>query len=341
MNTTLTRCILLTLLIITLSSSLFAIELPLSFNWFSQNNVQYNKSQPNKELKWDEFYRIDIAVDSIKYHDLQLDLLLRSRAEFISSYLELNKIDIVYSLSKMSFWGTTREAGYGKQSHFNPHSLIHPNFDRYLYQDTRFNGVGVTIDNRSNQFHLRLGGNKQNQAIAQLNSKWSISPNFGAAIGFEARAMDSFRRTPVFIGSASMEYHSQLVELRTDIATSYFPKSGRTKEHANSYGQLCLAYKPFAKSSLYLEAVMLQPESVSITQKNFKLSYSYRLKDLCFSPGVEYAKWGNHDDSSIFILNELWLRPEQRIGIIYRLEDSETANYNHYFGVQAVLRYGL
>lgn len=341
MNTTWLRCLILLLLIIGVSSALSAIDVPLRFDWFSQNNVQYNKSQPNKELKWDEFYRVDIAIDSVSYHDLQLDLLLRSRAEFLSSYLEFNKFDIVYNLFRVSLLGTTREIGYGKQYPLNPHNLIKPNFDRYLYQDARFNGLGFIWNNHGNQLQLRFGGNKQNQTITQLNSSWNINRIYHLDIGLEARAMDSFRRTPVFIGSASMEYHSQLVELRTEFATSYFSKSGRTKEHANSYGQICLAYMPNSKSSIYLDAITLQSESLSTSQTDVNLSYNHRLNNFCFSPGVEYTKCGNLESTSLRMLSEIFIRPEQRVGIVYQIEESEESNYNHYFGVQAVLRYGI
>ncbi len=319
----------------------YAIELPLDCTWYSQNGLRYNSSQTNKELNWDEFYQVDIAVDSLHYENVQLDLLLRNRADFLTNNIELNSLELSYHLPGITLFASTRDHGFGKSNKFNPHSLIEPRMQNYLYQDTRFNGIGFKVGRTSTYLSFIIGGNKQNQAISSVTGSWNNGNSLQLELTAEGRVTDSFLRSPVYLGSFSGEYVQDRLHIATTNSASYFPDHGNTTEHINTFSLISLSYQAGTNSLVCFEAEHQKPEFIRSPITNIQASFHHRFHKLALSPGLSYHMINKEEDYGYYLLTEFWVNQHQRFGILYRMEDTQSAKLIHYFGLQAELRYGV
>lgn len=338
----LTKLLSLTFIFLACMQTAFSIELPVVFTWDSLNSGYYTKAQTNKEISWNEYYRIGINVDSVDYKQMHLKLKLSNRADFLNNYMELNEIQMTYATHHWSVAAASKPIGYGKHNSLNPYAVIAPADDEYLYQDSRFNGVAVSYKHNNSNLSLDVGGNVQNQTLMSLSAAWG-KPNDSLSLSFstEARAMDSHWRTPVSITALQLKNITPKVKLNSQLAIGYYPSHDRTKEHFSTFSQVELGIKPSPGSYLYVSALAKELEQSGVMLKQFQTSFSQDIKQFSLTSGLCLDILGSESSNSYHVLGEWRFAKEQRLGIIYRWEENINIPSKHYVGIQAELRYGI
>jgi len=332
----------LTFLLLIFLAPAFSIELPVIFTWDSLNSGYYIKAQTNKDISWNEYYRIGIEVDSVDYKQVRLMLKMNNRADFLKNYLELNEIQLTYSSNNWSVAAASKPIGYGRINSLNPYAVISPTDNEFLHQDSRFNGVGVSYEQNDNNITLGAGGNVQNQAMVSLAATLG-KPGDSLLLSFssEARAMDSHWRTPVAISAVKLMSISSIVKLNSELAISYYPSRDRTHEHISTFTQVELGINPSPINYLYLSAISEELEQSGLMLKQLQSSFSHDIKQLSLTAGLCIDLLGHDASNSYHVLGEWRFTKEQRLGIIYRWEENNNISSKHYVGIQAELKYGI
>ncbi|MDD2229475.1 MAG: hypothetical protein PHY48_08700 [Candidatus Cloacimonetes bacterium] len=336
------KYILVSLFIFGILHSVSALQIPLVFSWDSLNSGSYTETQTNKEISWNEFYRVGIAVDSVVYKQTELKFHAQNRAEFLKNYLELKDVQLTYRLDNWAIKASSQPIGYGIRDGRNPYHLLSPAKGDYLFQASRFNGLRIAYWRGESTFGIALGGNVQNQAIAAIDALWEKSDHsLQFSLSQEARAMDTFWRTPVGISAASADFNTQKLTLHSEFAFSYFPKHDLTKEHISTFSQLELGIKPSPQSFFYVIAESNQLEPKQNALQFFQTTFSYDIASFSLTPGVTIDSFENQSTSSYHFLAEWHLGKFQRVGMFYRLEESSHIKSRHIVGLQAELYYGI
>jgi hypothetical protein len=334
--------LLLVLLFLLSFQVLCAIELPIVFKWDSLNSGYYTKAQTNKDISWDEFYRISIIVDSLSYKHAQLKLQLQNQADFLKNYLEIKEIQLAYGAKSWSVFAASKPIGYGMRNKLNPYYIVSPAQDDFLYQESRFNGAGVGYDDNNAHLTLAMGGNVQNQSMAYLSAAWGKEDkSFLIALAQEARAMDSHWRTPVSITALKLISDTPLLKLSTETAISYYPARDLTKEHFSSFNQIELGICPAPQTYIYVAAETNSIEPSGKALKQFHTALSKELGAFAFTPGFTLDLFDGISSRSYHFLSEWRVAKHQRLGVVYKYEENENITGRHFVGVQAELLYGI
>jgi len=333
---------LISLFILSIFSSVSALQIPLVITWDSSNNASYTEVQTDKEMSWNEYYRIGIAVDSLVYKQAELRFHAQNRANFLKNYIELKDIQFTYRMDNWSASASSKPIGYGLRETLNPYHLISPAKDDYMFQASRFNGLGLAYSKGETTVGISLGGNVQNQSITSLDAAWE-NPDHSLQLSFtqETRAMDTFWRTPVSISAASVNWNTKSVQLHSELALSYYPKHGLTNEHFSTLSQLELGIKPTLRSFIYVNAESMQLEPKQNALQHFQTSFSYDIASFSLTPGFTLDTYDKQSTHSYHFLAEWRMAKSQRLGIFYRLEQNSIIKSRHLFGLQAELSYGI
>lgn len=319
-----------------------ALNIPVVMSWDNSNTSSYNSQQTGKELTWNEFYRIGIAIDSLAYKQLSTSLSFYTVPDFLDNNVLLKDFDMHYNLSAWDIFAMSQIVGYGLPNQLNPHSLVSAINDSYLYQETRFNGLGLSYGKAGVAFAAALGGNVHNQAI----NYWTVDyfnkrSSLKAGLKQEFRSLDSHWRSPVSISSLSAEYWDGLLHLNAVSALSYFVEHERTDSHTGIFaqGEANIASSP--SSYIYIAAMAKDIEPSNQLLQDYRLAYHQGFGRISVSPELAACFLPGMKDYRASVLGEWNLSTHGRIGVFYKLNGRDTDNLTHSFGLQAALQYEL
>ncbi len=318
-----------------------AIEIPLNLRWVSANCFSYAPQQATKELAYSDFYRLSLGVDSLRYHEFGVDIEIRSRANFLQTYMEVHKARLSYHGSKFNFGGLIKPSGYARGFQLHPTVDINPDMDEYLFLPNRFNGIFVEYPSRID-VNLEIGGNLNSQAIGRVSEDIPVLRNNGSVtLVQEIQTFDTHWHQPVFIGAAHFYYHASGLEISSTAAGAYYP----------DYKERAASFSPFfhfeannsigPNYSLYLQGIYkeLNPNGTSHTSLDTALGKKLGKCIISAGSRLDYLK----DDSQIIpYINLRWIPVlKQHLGVYYRyLISGENSNL-HQAGLTAELNFGF
>ncbi|MDD4309356.1 MAG: hypothetical protein PHO32_03170 [Candidatus Cloacimonetes bacterium] len=330
-------------------TGLEGIELPIAFHWDSSNLASIAPSQEGKEVSWNEFYRIGIELDSLRWREFSLYCLLQSNPDYISNNLAIDNFQVSYRKTAWQFIAVTKPIGFGKRDKLNPYYIIDPTIHKYRFSESRFNGLGLNYHTTSSQIGASLGGNMQNQATGILNFLWeNPDESITIAASQTAHVMDSHWRSPVMISSGAIEWNTDPLSLNSETAFSHFIGFDRTKAHNSIYNYTELGWKPSTASLIHLSAEYRTLEPASYLQQQYQLSFNNNIGCISITPGCLMDIYRNEEFYQANLLVNWFLLSAypkdyqtSRVGLLYRAEGKTLKSIKHSIGLQAELHYGI
>lgn len=320
---------------------LFALELPLFVNWTSANSFYYAPDQEDKELNWNEFYRLELGIDSLSYQNISTDLLIRSKANFLSTYLELHEAKLIYTAGKIHFGGIITDNGYTRSNQLHPSGIVNSAMDDYLFMPSRLNGIFLEYSSPI-ILQAEIGGNFHNLATGKFSATFPFMNNSGTlALIQEVRTFDSQWHKPVLISAMQLNYDSPGLAASATTAMAMYPEFESRPSDIVPFAHL-EARKDIDKGiSIYLQAWYreLSPE-ISI-HKSLDVAVSKQLSEFMLGAGSKYDHI-HHDPQYTPYAVLQWL-PEKgkQLGIYYRAIIGDSGSLLHQAGLQAELNFGF
>jgi len=316
------------------SGALGAVNLPLRLTWDSANEFSYARSQPGKERNWSEFYQFGIVLDSLSYQAFSATLELRSRADFLSYGLEVNKLSLAYQIGAVEIAALSEPSGYGKLAELDSEPRLYAGRDDYRYQATRFDQLRISWQGIS----LASGGSSQNRAMLKLGYQAELpGQQIWLCLAQEARMRDSHWGSPVMISSAALNLHRGAVSFAALGALSHFIKYENTPEHNTPYLIVHAKVEPRNWLSAIGTAEYQESEPLGQVSKVFAGSLSAKLNKLVFTPGVVSSYLDKKFISGLTFSADWHFLPAQRVGLLYRCQN--LSQPVHSIALQAQLSY--
>ncbi len=320
----------------------YCADIPLELNWDSANSFYYAPPQTNKSVSWSEFYRAEIALDSLYINDVYASFLIQNHADFLDNQLKLHSFELGYTKGTWQISGATEPIGYGAKSTLNPNHLISPDMDDFPYQATRFNRIKLSKSYRQSSISLALGGSVHNQAIGYAQwTYFGIKPAFTVSLKQEARGQDNHWRSPVSISSLNVSFQNELLRMNVESAYSYFFEMNKTHGHESVYALGEVDISVFDNYNIFALAELKQLEPGSESIQRYQGAVSTSFGQMVFSPGVLYNVLENTAYAKGYLSADYMINHSMRVGLIYGYEGSKIRSGKHSLSLQSSLTYDL
>ncbi|MBP7310651.1 MAG: hypothetical protein KA984_05135 [Candidatus Cloacimonetes bacterium] len=320
---------------------LAALEVPLVLRWNSANTFSYAPDQQVKEIAWSEFYRLDMGIDSLRYHELSLNLEVRSKANFINTYLDLYQADITYHADIIDFGAEIKPSGYALEYQLHPSRIINPDMDDHLFLPTRFNGIFIAYPSAIN-IKLEAGGNFYNLATGRLTEKLPLFNKRGAiSLIQEIQTFDSHWHKPVVIGAAEFNYESPDWAISSTAAAAYYPEYDSRPSDFTPFFHFETNKTLVPGFSLYLQGIYKELNPDKNSHKSIDAALGKKLSKFMLSAGSKLDYIHKNDQLTPYLVLKWIPSPGQQLGAYYRCILSDSGSDLHQAGLTAELSFGF
>lgn len=321
-------------------SRIFAVDIPLSVLWQSQNTVYFDARQHGKEYSWDEQYRAEISIVDFRYSDMILNLTLDTQALFTDPRLRLRELSIGYPKGPWLFEAGSREHGYGRN--FLMDTLPNLNYDAqsYIFQSMRLNSLKISYHTPGRTTELDIGGNVHNQA-SMLVSHLLSNDYLNLRVSSEFRARDNYRNYPVSISAFDFDAHSQNERYITKNAAAfaYHLKWNDLPAEQELYLQSEHSYRIFPTSYLH-SGIVYQKRLYSPSEiQRYRFAVQQDISSFSFIGMTELVSIGRDDLWQYRVISNCHLNQNNSIGIIYEYAKYQSSDSRHKLGLLLDFRF--
>lgn len=332
---------LLPVLALMIPACLFAVDLPLLLRWNSANTFSYVPDQPGKDIAFSEFYRLDICIDSLRYRDLYMDLDIRSKANFINTYLEVHQANITFDAAPLDFGASIKASGYAMSAQLHPAPIIHPDLDAYHFLPTRFNGIFVEYPSRIT-LKFEAGGNFHNLASGRLSERLPLLGSLGSLTFIqEIQTFDSHWHQPVIIGAAEFMYDSPGLDISSTAVAAIYPEYKTNPAELSPFFHVETRKSLSSGWSFYLQGIYEEPNPDRSSRISMDAALAKQISPFILAAGstLDYFQHGNQT-SPYTVLK--WIPAVgQHLGLAYRCIISDSGSTLHEASLQAELSFGI
>lgn len=323
-------------------SRIFAVDIPLSVLWQSQNNVYFDARQNGKEYSWDEQYRAEISIVDFSYSDMILNLTLDTQALFTDPRLRLRELSIGYPKGPWLIEAGSREHGYGRN--FLLDTLPNLNYDShsYIFQSMRLNSLKISYQSPGRTTELDIGGNVHNQAT-MLVSHLLAHDYLNLRLSFEFRARDNYRNYPVSISAIDFDAHSQNERYITKnaVAFAYHLNWDDLPAEQELYLQSEHSYQIFPNSYLH-SGIVYQKRLYTPSQiQRYRFAVQQDFKPFSIIGMTELVSIERDDLWLSRVISNYHLNQNNSIGIVYEYAKYQSSDSRHKLGLLLDFRFDL
>jgi len=317
------------------------IDLPLVFQWTSSNTFSIYPEQIGKQYSWNEFYRLDASIDSLVYKDIQLSLALRSHANFLTTYMSVEKAIISYQAPRFSVGAELIPTGYGIRDEYHPARMVNPAQDDYLFQPSRFNGLFIR-SGRGMVWQAEAGGNEYNLAVGKVSCAYHTTDNAGMIrLSQEVRTFDSHLHKPVSTSALDIHIAQNNYAVQSLIAVAAYPAF---EDKAADISPMMLAealYYPLPGLFVHLSASSSDAYTADYRNTCSEASLGSKYGDFILSAGYTHEHNDFGRQWSATLLCKWHPVSQTSVGIYGSLYDPASGNQYYRFGMQAELSFGI
>lgn len=314
-----------------------ALDIPFFAEFHSDNRRTEWLDRPGSEIVWNEKYQIALGVDSLRRGDLCFDLRLASRANFCEQQILIDRAALALRLNDFKITALTRPQGVAKGYFHQQLWLAGPDFNRYQYAQTRFNGLELRYTASDWQPAVAIGGNVHTQAAGYLGCQGKV----GAAdldLRLDAISRDPHWNLPLIQPSFSLSIsHSRLV-LRTDAAVKHLFADGGKRSRDEWFAAAELQWKLFPKISAVLGGSYLDQDYAPRDKAGLDLAVRYASERWALTPAIN---WDRVDGDGLWkasLLGDLKLGEYGTLGLYGSYDRSKTRQSSFTVGLQSSLR---
>jgi len=317
------------------------IDLPLVFQWTSSNTFSIYPEQIGKQYSWNEFYRLDASIDSLVYKDMQLSLALRSHANFLTTYMSVEKAIISYQAQGFSTGAEVIPTGYGIQDEYQPARIVNPAQDEFLFQPSRFNGLFIRYG-KDMVWQAEAGGNEHNLAVGKVSCSYLLNHNAGMIrLSQEVRTFESHLHKPVCTSALDIHIDNNYYAVQSLIAVAAYPAF---EDKAAAISPMMLAealYYPLPGLFVHLSASSSEAYTADYRNTCSEASVGSQFGDFTVSAGYNREHNDFVNQWGTTLLCKWHPVPQTNIGVYGSLYDPASGNQYYRLGMQAELSFGI
>jgi hypothetical protein len=272
-----------------------ALNIPFIAGFSSDGHLDWYPSRNSRKHNWNDKYIITLGVDSLRYRDLEFSFTLSNQAEFTDQPMLLENIELKYHLDNWSITGKSAFQGIGEGSFFSQLYVSDANYNRYMYMQTRFNGIEGRYNQDRISTFLGLGGNPHNLAMSYLGIQYSGS-GFGFGFRTDASVKDVHWDGPRITPSVFAFYKDKRIRMQTGIAGNHVLKYNKHPARNEYFANAELQVELGRYVGFVCAAERQQQKHAPLSSTTLENGFITRLGSLEFIPNT---RWQLIDNSEV------------------------------------------